>query len=377
MLAIGVAMTAALGACSSDPDALNPVEWYKGVESVFEDDSTSAEGPRTPPEDSEQSAKAAEPYEPPKEVPGADKPIPNLADVPERSEPRAVSGGLVADTRGRRYADDPLPRQGEAVQPLARPTDTAPRTTPPPPPVVAAAPAAMPEKPAPSAAPTPPPAPPRTSVAAAPAATAPATGAPATVGETFRQRLSDPVPRCAALGLPPANALVIGPRGPLNTIVVSSTEIEVVDVGPPIIEGGALFSEPTRIAQATAVGLPPSGGTIKVATILFDNGSAKLKARDKRILREVSAFHRKRGGTVRVVGHASSRTRNMDAVRHKMVNFRISAQRADSVARELASLGVPSDKIVVAAHSDEEPVYYEVMPSGEAGNRRTEVYLDF
>jgi len=370
-------MTTALGACSSVPDALNPVEWYKGVESVFEEDSSSASGAKTPPEDSEQSAKAAEPYEPPEDVPGADKPIPSLADVPERSEPRAVSGGLVADTRGRWYADDPLPHQGEAVQPLPRPTGTAPRTTPPPPLVVAAAPAAMPEKPAPSAAPTPPPAPSGTSVAAANAATAPAPTAPTTVGDTFRQRLSDPVPRGAALGLPPANALVIGPQGPLNTVVVSSTGIEAVDVRPPIIEGGALFSEPSRFAQAAAVGLPPSGGTIKVATILFDNGSAKLKPRDRRILRKVSAFHRKRGGTVRVVGHASSRTRNMDAVRHKMVNFRISAQRVDSVARELASLGIPSDKIVVAAHSDEEPVYYEVMPSGEAGNRRAEVYLDF
>jgi len=369
-------MTATLGACSSVPDALNPVEWYKGVESVFENDSSSAGGAKTPPEDSEQSAKAAVPYEPPKEVPGADKPIPKLAEVPQRTEPRAVSGGLVVDTGGRRYADDPVPRQGEAVQLLARPAGSTQRTTPPPPPVVAAAPSAMAEKPTQPAAPAPAPAPAPatigTSVAAAPAAPA-----PATVGETFRQRLSDPVPRGAALGLPPANALVLGPQGPLNTVVVSSTGIEAVDVGPPIIEGGALFSEPSRFAQAAAVGLPPSGGSIKVATILFDNGSAKLKPRDKRILREVSAFHRKRGGTVRVVGHASSRTRNMDAVRHKMVNFRISAQRADSVARELASLGVPSDKIVVAAHSDEEPVYYEVMPSGEAGNRRTEVFLDF
>jgi len=365
---MGVAVIAILGACSSVPDALNPVEWYKGIEDAFESNDANSGSAKTPPEDSAQSAQAAVPYEPPKEVPGADKPIPNLADVPERTEPRAVRGGLVADTRGRRYADDPLPRQGEAVQPLPRPGGT-----PPPPPTIAAAPLAMAEKPAPPAASAPAPAPTGPSVAAGPAAAEPS----ATVGETFRQRLSDPVPRGAALGLPPANALVIGPQGPLNTVVVSSTGIEAVDTGPPIIQGGALFSEPSRFARAAEVGLPPSGRTIKVATILFDNGSAKLKARDRRILREVSAFHRKRGGTVRVVGHASSRTRNMDAVRHKMVNFRISAQRADSVARELASLGVPSDKIVVAAHSDEEPIYYEVMPSGEAGNRRAEVYLDF
>jgi len=45
------------------------------------------------------------------------------------------------------------------------------------------------------------------------------------------------------------------------------------------------------------------------------------------------------------------------------------------VAGELMRLGVAKDKIVVAAVSDAEPMYYEIMPSGEAGNRRTEIYL--
>jgi flagellar motor protein MotB len=78
-----------------------------------------------------------------------------------------------------------------------------------------------------------------------------------------------------------------------------------------------------------------------------------------------------------VVGHASSRTRNMDPDRHRSVNYQISVERASSVARELTKLGVPSEMIVVSAMADEEPVYREVMPSGETGNRRAEIYIDY
>jgi flagellar motor protein MotB len=67
----------------------------------------------------------------------------------------------------------------------------------------------------------------------------------------------------------------------------------------------------------------------------------------------------------------------MDPSRHKSVNYRMSVDRAGAVARELTDLGVPSEMIVVTAMADEDPVYYEVMPSGEAGNRRAEIYIDY
>ena len=117
------------------------------------------------------------------------------------------------------------------------------------------------------------------------------------------------------------------------------------------------------------------GRTVKVATILFDNGSSKLKADDKRILRAVTRLQRKNGGKLQIVGHASTRTRNLPPVKHKMVNFQVSAARADRVVSELVRMGVDKEDIQIAAVSDAEPIYYEFMPSGEAGNRRAEVYL--
>lgn len=376
-----LAMTVGLAACSSVPDALNPVEWYRGIEDVFTEDEAEAES----------RAEATAPAPSAAEA-GADKPFPNLAEVPERpqastaAEREALAEGLVADREGRRYAAA-VERQGAAVDPLTPPSGTrAAVSTPPPPPAAIAeaetpSPAAGQRPPAPPrvseapAAPSAPPSPPAVRPAPEPAAQMAA--APTGVESTFRQRLRDPVPQGAALGVRPANALVIGPRGPLNTVVVSSSGVEAVDLQPGGAMAAPLFSSPARFARAAEAGVAPSGGSVRVATILFSNGSSKLNTRDKGILREVSVLHRQRGGTVRVVGHASSRTRNMDVVRHKMVNFRISADRANVVAGELARLGVPGDQIEVAALSDEQPVFYEIMPSGEAGNRRAEVYLIF
>ena len=91
----------------------------------------------------------------------------------------------------------------------------------------------------------------------------------------------------------------------------------------------------------------------------------------------MAAWQREKGGAIRVVGHSSSRTGDMDPVRHKLINFKVSLDRANAVAQELIRLGVPPDKLIVSAKSDAEPIYFEIMPLGEAGNRRVEIYLDF
>ena len=117
------------------------------------------------------------------------------------------------------------------------------------------------------------------------------------------------------------------------------------------------------------------GTTVRVATILFDNGSSKLKALDKRLLDAVMRLQRQKGGQIRIVGHASSRTRNLSPIKHKTANFKVSVDRADRIAGELIRLGIKEKDIHISAVADAEPVYYEIMPSGEAGNRRTEVYL--
>ncbi|MEE8279265.1 MAG: OmpA family protein [Alphaproteobacteria bacterium] len=167
-------------------------------------------------------------------------------------------------------------------------------------------------------------------------------------------------------------------------MIISSAGIELA-AGPLLASQPAASPAPRGRSKSRRKGgtsrfrqvqeaLPP--GAVKVATILFPKGSAELDPRDRRILDDVFRLHRQRGGKMRIIGHASHRTRNLDPAKHKMVNYRISAARADSVARALIRRGVRATEISVDAKADSEPVYYEIMPSGEAGNRRAEIYFE-
>jgi len=80
-------------------------------------------------------------------------------------------------------------------------------------------------------------------------------------------------------------------------------------------------------------------------------------------------------GTVKVVGHASSRTANMSVERHLEVIFQKSQARANAVAQALIRAGVPAAKVQIEAVGDSQPIYYESMPKGEDGNRRAEIFL--
>lgn len=109
--------------------------------------------------------------------------------------------------------------------------------------------------------------------------------------------------------------------------------------------------------------------------VRFRAGSASLTGSARQQLRRIAGMYRERGGAIRVEGHASSRTKNMDPVQHHLVNFNVSLNRANAVARELVRQGVPSESVFVAAMSDSQPLYYEVMPAGDAGNQRVEIHF--
>ena len=117
--------------------------------------------------------------------------------------------------------------------------------------------------------------------------------------------------------------------------------------------------------------------SFQAATIPFEIGSSSLSSADRSALKSVVKLHKKFGGVVRVIGHSSRRTRDMDASRHQMVNFQLSLDRATAVSVELARLGVPSQAVMVMSRSDNEPLTYEYMPRGEAQNRRADVYIEY
>lgn len=356
----------ALGGCANMPYALNPAEWYKSVERLFTDDGVESDT------DARESPLTAERGQP---ASGADRPFPNLATTPERPSPpgraerQAVVEGLVADRERAQYSSEVIRRQGEPTETL-RTTGSATGAPPPPPP-----PPVTPARPPVALAEAPPPAaglpPPRRS----PPTEASSLAAPGGVQETYRARLAQRLPSAETAAARPANALAPDAFGAFETVVVSSAGVQLGLGAPARVQPSA----PPPAAGALAAAGAPNVATLgmrKIATIQFANGSAGLGDRARQVLRQVSRLYDQRdGGSVRIVGHASSRTRTMDAVRHAMVNLRVSADRAESVARTLERNGISRDRMTVMAKSDAEPLYFESMPSGEAGNRRAEIYF--
>ena len=378
-IAFGVVfgVVAVLGGCSSVPDAINPVEWYKSTEEFFTGDDKEGQAARkTDSKDSKLKADRGKP------APGADKPFPNLARVPS---------GLRADTEGRKYAKS-ISRQGAAKniltqEPAARKPAPAQVASTPPPPKAAPATKVNPVAPAAKQKSLPPVRlrPPSQMVAPTPSRIAPS--AP---------RLTPPPMRTQQLAARPAPQMAPAPSltyDPFKTVVVSSRGMEMAahaqSTRQPVMRQQVLPSR--SLAQLTQQATPsyPSGavmarqpalgqGMVKVATILFPNGSSRLSVLDRKILGDVAQIQRESGGRpLVVVGHASSRTRDMKPTRHRSVNLKLSQDRAKIVAGALRRLGVPGQFVQSQAVGATQPVYYEVMPSGEAGNRRADIYINY
>lgn len=120
-----------------------------------------------------------------------------------------------------------------------------------------------------------------------------------------------------------------------------------------------------------------NGGVAPTEIVYFaGDGTSLTKAARAQISKAVATFEARGGtGTVKVVGHASSRTPNMSVERHLQVIFQKSQARANTVAQALIKAGIPADKVQIEAVGDSQPIFYESMPKGEEGNRRAEIFV--
>jgi len=349
-----------LAGCSSIPDAANPVEWYRSSVDYFESD--------------DEEVTETKINEAGEEV---------VVTTPKKE---VASGFKAAETTQRQYAQ-PVMRQGDIVNPLGEARKVASN-----------------EPPAPMAAPT---ATVNRSdyVAATTARQSNTTQQPVarqpsievdrrSVGEIFAANINQKRPVNVGTQMGHSQMDAMG-NFSFDTVIVSGNGITrqaqnykpQTQVAQFSSRGGDTYSsamliEPSVVAQGYAQSLSRFNstmfsGSFQVATIQFGNGSAKLTGEDLRILKEVLSIHQQQGGIVRIVGHASSRTRNMTPDAHEKINHKVSLGRADKVARELLRLGVTSERLYVGGVADSQPLYQEVMPSGEAGNRRTEIFVDY
>ncbi|MDA0787088.1 MAG: OmpA family protein [Proteobacteria bacterium] len=280
-----------------------------------------------------------------------DSDTPSLTTVPDRPQTAAptnrerVVEGLISDRENARYTDEAIRLQGSTRAPDA--SQSASRAVTPPPAVVAA-PAPAPASATPTVIPPPPP------VIPAPQATVPA---PPTV--------------TARPSLPPAPVVqpVIQPRPATPSLAANAPAASVQQAS------GSVTVDMSAIGGGYVPATASAGQGIQVATIQFNHSSSNLSARDRQIIATVASAQRSDNSDVRIVGHASSRTMQLPKARHEVANFQVSFKRANAVAQALIESGVPSNRVTVEAVSDDQPIYSEAMPTGEAGNRRTEIYF--
>jgi outer membrane protein OmpA-like peptidoglycan-associated protein len=162
---------------------------------------------------------------------------------------------------------------------------------------------------------------------------------------------------------------------------VAQTQVAQASGGRTQLRFPQFQNRQPRAGSAPVVAAPiiaalPSGGAQLVAVIYFGHSSSRLDGKDRAVLRDVVALHRRHGGTIRVIGHASAHTGVTDQITHDLTNFEMSLRRANSVAAELIALGAARDRIQAAARSDKQPIYHEFMSTGQAGNRRVEIFLE-
>jgi outer membrane protein OmpA-like peptidoglycan-associated protein len=329
------------------------------------------------------------------------------APPPVASDAAAQKQAIAAAAQPRSAALDAPPTTNDDVPPTAGPAPTAasqPAAAPPPsaaPPVQVAS-AAPPPSATPQAAP--PQAAPEAAPAPAPvrsAAIAPPPGAEPAVPMTAGTRTAMMNPTDAQLGFkpssaPPLNASIsqwVAPpilahyRQTASIAGTAGTGTPAVPavpasggrrgMGGPSMSGDVIANLDAVPGTPAGMAASMNGGVPPTAIIYFTGDGTALPASARAQVRDaVAAFQASGGaGSIKVVGHASSRTANMPVERHLEVIFQKSQARANAVAQALIRAGVPASKVQIEAVGDSQPVYYESMPKGEDGNRRAEIFV--
>ncbi|MGH7035126.1 MAG: OmpA family protein [Stellaceae bacterium] len=334
-LIVLAAVAAQLAACSSVPNAVNPVSWYRGITGASKNDDL-GKG------QNEENLKE-----------GSNEPFPNLGTVPDAPETALSTidrdklvNSLIADRNNAKYANDDL-RAGRAA-PGAPP--------PPPPPEPASKSAAGPAGPAPSsakAAPAPNQAAPSGDKLAK--VRPPARGSEAPPAESSLQspQIANPpkgdsvTPAPPPPRIPPASsAAKKAPPEPPSSAPTPPTDTVMAAPPPPNIpppqHAAASGGEKTASAGPAADGR--HAAMHHVADVSFPSESALLSDKAGDTIDAIVKQHAKDGGKIRIVGHGEAAGANA-----AVAGFNLALNRAQAVAVALSDKGVPSKDIAVEA----------------------------
>jgi outer membrane protein OmpA-like peptidoglycan-associated protein len=361
LVILGVTLVGVSG-CSSVPNAINPISWYRDATGLSKNDDL-GKG------ENEENLAA-----------GGNQPYPNLATVPSPPDTQ-LSGidrdrlkkSLVADRTNAQYSADNL-RAGNIAStvpppaPPARNTPSAPTSAA----TVSAAPSPAPRTPIETASAPPPPAPsaagnPATAAAASPAAPV-AAPPPQSSGANLLGSNSQQKPPSRGSEAPPAESSLQSPAIAKLPEGESATPPPPPPTIPPPNAGRPANAAPPQ--QATAPANAPAspaarraGGSNRLANINFAPGSAYLASGVRGTIADIVNTHNAEGGTIRIVGFGEASGK--DAA---VAGLTLALDRAQAVAVALTDAGVAAKDIAVEAAP--------VAAKGGTDSPHAEVYLE-
>lgn len=189
---------------------------------------------------------------------------------------------------------------------------------------------------------------------------------------------------------PPAATIVVSSQGVERVYeeqLAASSATSVVGVEKSGFDNASTSGESSSTSSAVALQNPvddggrtiinyaATDGTTPIEIIFFQQGSNRIGRNDKQKLKKIAETQLHSGGVLKVIGHASSRTRELPLDEHMLVNLNASQRRATAVAQIFLDLGVAGDDLIIESVSDAVPFSVEAMPSEEAKNRRVEIFL--
>ena len=119
----------------------------------------------------------------------------------------------------------------------------------------------------------------------------------------------------------------------------------------------------------------PPRNALKVAVIQFPRAEADLDLGAREILSQVAAYAQQARASVMLFGHSSQHVELASGGSAREAARGIAVARLRAVGVALAEDGVPVDRIKLIARGAIDPTYLETEPSGEAGNRRVEIWF--
>lgn len=329
-----------LAGCSSVPDAVNPVEWYRGATEAVTGRSTSKEA-------REAAARKIEERDYPD-----NRVIPERPRVLSPEDRKDIADGLVADRANAKYTQERINRDGNPTRPLtAKPAQAGGATSP----AQAGGSTSAPVEAGPTApAPSPEPAavePPRTRLAPADqqseAPQAPSVP-PQQVAHAPAAEAMPPVSAPAPIPIPPPTAAAVPVTAPQPVAARQSSAVD--DAFRRRLAQSAPATTSATMAD-TAVVTPASLATPSLTQVAVDFSPGRTHLSDDAAddLEDLADAARRSGSRIRVVANALPTANTAKAMSQALA---LAIRRADVVALELRRSGVPADHIDVSTGTD-------------------------